>query len=148
MNQMTEIAKQTEIETVNIVTTATRCSCGCAVNIIEDGPMPPYTSQWAAFCAKCYEGCLSANPLPLPKNGGERAHVIGRGASMDEALWAWQAAHDKARHVEWRLAVPPGVELALQVNEETERQQGWGYSPAPGYPGARLYGPVEASCRG
>jgi hypothetical protein len=145
MNQMTEIARETEIEPVNIVTTATRCSCGRAVSIIEDGPMPPYTSQWAAFCADCYRGpiCVRA-----PEDAGDRAHVIGRGASMDEALWAWQAAHDKAWHVEWRLAVPPVVELALQVNEETERQQGWGYSLAPGYPGARLYGPVEASCRG
>jgi hypothetical protein len=145
MNQMTEVAKETEIEPVNIVTTATRCSCGRAVSIIEDGLMPPYTSQWAAFCADCYRGpiCVRAPE----EDAGDRAHVIGRGASMDEALWAWQAAHDKAWHVEWRITEPPLRALARQESEEADRQRGWGYSPEPSYPTARLYGPVEASCR-
>jgi hypothetical protein len=108
--QMTEVAM---IETINIVTTATRCSCGCAVSIIvDDGPMPYYT----ALCAEC-------------RDAGSYAHVIGGGATMDEALWDWQEAHDKAWQVEWCLADPPDVALARQVNEEAERQRGWVVHP-------------------
>lgn len=122
MNQMTEAAT---IEIINIVTTATRCSCGCAVSVMDDGPMPHYTSRWAAFCAEC----SGAGVYQGIKGTDDRAHVIGRGASMDEALWAWQDAHDAAWQVEWRLVDPPGVQLERQVNEEAERQRGWVVHP-------------------
>jgi hypothetical protein len=125
------------------VATATRCSCGGAVSIVDDGP------HWAALCHDCFDAAFEAERHEGydAADAGDRAHVIGRGKTVDEALWAWQDAHDKAWQVKWSLADPPGVDLALQVSEEADRQRGWGYSPAPGYPTARLYGPVEASCR-
>jgi hypothetical protein len=90
------------------VETATRCSCGCPVTIV-DGQL------WTALCRDCYDGTEDA---------GERAHVIGRGKTPHDALWNWQDAHDEAWEVEWHLADLPG-EIAQQVSIEAERQRGW-----------------------
>jgi hypothetical protein len=126
-HQLAEIAPR-EIDSEDLETaieTATRCSCGCPVSIVEDGP------RWAALCVDCYSS--------------ERVHVIGRAASVHAALWAWQEAHDEAHEVEWHLADLFG-EIAHQVREETDRQQRWGYSPAQDDPAAdRLYGPMDGS---
>ena len=90
------------------VETATRCSCGCPVSVV-DGPL------WSALCRDCYDGIDDAGPL---------AHVIGRGKTPHEALWDWQDMHDEAHEVEWHLADLPG-EIAQQVSIEAERQRGW-----------------------
>jgi hypothetical protein len=95
------------------VDTATRCSCGRAVSISDEGA--PRDKRWAALCYHCYDGTEDAVA---------RAHVIGRGATPHDALWAWQDMHDEAWEVEWHLADLPG-EIAQQVSIEAERQRGW-----------------------
>jgi hypothetical protein len=95
------------------IDTATRCSCGCAVSLSDDG------TRWTALCRGCYDGTEDAGP---------RAHVIGRDPSANGALWNWQDAHDEAWEVEWNLADLPG-EIAQQVSIEAERQRGWVMSP-------------------
>jgi hypothetical protein len=112
------------------VDTATRCSCGSPVRITEG---PGYTGRaFSALCPDCYDGT---------HDSGQRAHVRGWGDSIHEALWDWQDKHDAAHEVEWCLADLFG-ELALQVSDETLRQERWGYSPATDNPAdARVYGP-------
>src|SRR5690606_5306926 len=93
--------------------TATRCSCGAPV-IVSEGPGYP-GMHWQALCRDCYD----------PTEGGSgAAFVRGMGATIDEALWAWQDAHDDANGVEW---LPNRLfgELAQQVAAESERQRGW-----------------------
>ncbi len=114
------------------IPTATRCSCGAPV-YVSDGP--GYDGKaWQAVCHDCYDGA---------EDSGERAHVRGFGATLDEALWAWQDSHDAANEVEWCLTDLFG-ELAQQVDIEARRQERWGYSPATNDPrDAREYGPAE-----
>jgi hypothetical protein len=91
------------------IDTATRCSCGCAVSISDEGPL------WTALCGDCYDGTEDA---------GERAHVIGRGKTAHAALWDWQDQHDEVHGVEWVLADLAG-DISRQVSEERDRQRGW-----------------------
>lgn len=97
------------------IPTATRCSCGAPVHVC-DGPGYDAGNAWQAICHDCYDGT---------EDSGERAHVRGFGATVDEALWAWQDSHDAAHEVEWCLADLFG-ELARQVSEERERQRSLG----------------------
>lgn len=94
----------------NTIETATRCSCGHPIELSV-----PYPGRWQALCRDCYDGTEDA---------GEVAHCVGRADTADEALWAWQDAHDEAWEVEWVLSDMFG-ELAQQVSEETDRQRGW-----------------------
>jgi hypothetical protein len=103
--------------TPDVIDTATRCSCGCAVSVLDDEA--PAQARWTALCLDCYDGTDDA---------GERAHVLGRGPTVRDALWAWQDKHDEAHEVEWHLADLVG-EIARQVSEEHDRQRGWVVKP-------------------
>lgn len=96
------------------IATATRCSCGAPVHVC-DGPGYDAGHAWQAICFDCYDGT---------EDGSELDHVRGFGATVDEALWAWQDKHDEAHEVEWCLADLFG-ELARQLSEERDRQRGW-----------------------
>jgi hypothetical protein len=96
------------------IATATCCSCGSPVTVCEGSG---YVGQiWQALCHDCYDGTEDA---------GERAHVRGFGATVDDALWDWQDKHDAAHEVEWCLADLFG-ELARQMSEERDRQRSLG----------------------
>jgi hypothetical protein len=92
---------------MNRIETATRCSCGCPVSLTREG------ADWIALCYDCYDPTEDA---------GDKSHVTGYGPTPDEALWAWQDAHDLAHDVTWELVDLFG-ELARQVSEEASRQR-------------------------
>ena len=66
--------------------TATRCRCGQSVELLE---LPTFAlpHQWQAYCEACLDPSEDAGPL---------AHVVGYGATPEEALWDWQDSHDEA----------------------------------------------------
>lgn len=96
------------------IATATRCSCGQPVLLLE---LPTYAlpHRWQAHC----DGCLDPT-----EDAGERAHVVGYGGTPPEALWQWQSSHDEAWGVEWR-PTPTVPEVLRQAADEFARQQGW-----------------------
>lgn len=91
------------------IKSATRCSCGGHVELT------PVSGQWTAVCYDCYDGTEDA---------GERAHVAGHGNTPNDALWAWQDAHDEAWEVEWTPRTEL-EELDKQIAQESLRQLGW-----------------------
>lgn len=95
--------------------TATRCSCGHAVELLEL-PIFAHPNRWQASCSMC---------LDPTEDAGRLAHVVGYGASPEEALWAWQDDHDDAHVDQIRWSVVTLVEDVLaQAAEEFARQQG------------------------
>lgn len=97
--------------------TATRCSCGNPVRVSEG---PCYRGlNWTAVCSGCYDGA---------EDSGAQARAIGRGTTIEAALWAWQEEHDEAHEVEWVLADLFG-ELAQQVSVAAESARGWALVP-------------------
>jgi len=93
------------------IATATRCSCGACVEVERH----PFRAGWIAACHDCYDGTEDA---------GERAHVVGHGDSIQDALWDWQDKHDEAWEVEWTPRTEL-EELDKQIAQESLRQLGW-----------------------
>lgn len=104
--------------------TTLRCNCGGPVVLLE---LPTFAlpHRWQAHCDLC---------LDPTEDAGRLAHVIGYGATVEEALWAWQDDHDEAwaDQIRWSVAptvrwsvVPTVVEEVLaQAEEEFRRQEG------------------------
>lgn len=96
--------------------TATRCSCGGPVVLLE---LPTFAlpNHWQAHCDLC---------LDPTEDAGRLAHVVGYGATPEEALWSWQDDHDEAWADRIRWSVVPTVVQAVlaQADQEFEQQQG------------------------
>lgn len=94
------------------IETSTKCSCGGSVVLSETEGWRDHT--WRARCSDCYD----------PTDGaGDRALVCGFGVLPEDALLAWQEAHDEALAED---ALPDMVsDLARQETEERQRQRGW-----------------------
>lgn len=94
------------------ITTSTKCSCGGSVVLSETEGWRDHT--WRARCNACYD----------PTDGaGDRAMVCGFGVQPEDALLAWQEAHDEAL-AEGELSDWVG-DLALQISDEANAQRGW-----------------------
>lgn len=96
--------------------TATRCSCGGRVVLLE---LPTFAlpNRWQAHCDIC---------LDPTEDAGRLAHVVGYGATPDEALWSWQDDHDEAWCDRIRWTVVPTVveEVLAQAAKEFRHQEG------------------------
>ena len=69
------------------IATATRCSCGDSVLLVELPSFAHPAHRWQAHCDRC---------LDPTEDAGVGAHVVGYGLTPAEALWSWQDAHDSA----------------------------------------------------
>lgn len=120
------------------IETSTKCSCGASVVLSETEGWRDHT--WRAKCNACYD----------PTDGaGDRAMVVGYGREPEDALLAWQEAHDEAV-AESELSDWVG-DLALQISEEAARQRGWAkeralvVDSAAQVRGCVTYGPKRAA---
>lgn len=96
--------------------TATRCSCGGTV-VLHELPTFALPHRWQANCEVC---------LDPTEDAGRLEHVVGYGATPDEALWAWQDDHDDAwaDRIRWTVAPTVVEQVLAQAEEEFRRQQG------------------------
>lgn len=98
-----------------MIATATRCSCGHPVVLVE---LPSHARpfRYQAHCDNC---------LDPTEDAGRLAHVVGYGATPEEALWAWQDDHDDAHADQICWSVVPTVveEVLAQAAEEFRRNR-------------------------
>ncbi len=95
------------------IQTSTRCSCGGPVVLLE---LPTFAlpNRWQAHCDLC---------LDPTEDAGRLAHVVGYGATPDEALWSWQDDHDEAwaDRICWTVAPTVVEEVLAQAAQEFAR---------------------------
>lgn len=101
--------------------TLLRCSCGGPVVLLEL-PTCALPHRWQAHCDIC---------LDPTEDAGRLAHVVGYGATPEEALWAWQDDHDDAwaDRICWSVAPTVVEQVLTQAAEEFARSMelipGW-----------------------
>ena len=118
-----------------MIETSTKCSCGAYVQVSQTAGWDCHS--WRARCSACYD----------PTDGaGDRAMLIGFGATAAAALLSWEEQHDA--FLDDASFEPRWVgDLARQVSEEAERQRGWVKRPELNYAfetEAYHYGPESA----
>lgn len=103
-----------------MIPTATRCSCGHPVVLLE---LPSFARphRYQAHCDNC---------LDPTEDAGRLAHVVGYGATPAEALWSWQDDHDDAHadQICWTVVTTARDVLAQAAAEFARPMQlieGW-----------------------